>query len=888
MEALPTGTVTLLFSDIEGSTIMLSALGRRWAEALSAHREILRTAFTAHHGQELGTEGDSFFVAFESAREALNAAVEAQRGLLAYEWPDDKPVRVRMGIHTGEPQRHEDGYIGLDVHRAARIAAAAHGGQIVVSEPTRLLLGDLGRDLALRDLGWHRLKDLQDPEHLYDLIAPGLSSDFPVLRSLGTLANLPQPATPLIGRRGELAELRALLIQTDVRVLTLTGPGGTGKTRLAVAVAAAVEREFSHGVYFVPLHTADSAALMWTAIAEAVDATGTTEDLPRERVHRFLRQNISLIVLDNLEQIPDVDVVVGELLSEAPQVRVLATSRRPLHLVGEHEHPVPPLELPSDHGSDWAEAETSGAVELFVAHARMVRPSFTLGDANVADVVELCRRLDGLPLAIELAAARSKLLSPRALVSRLDDRLGSGVTASDRPARQRTIGATIAWSYELLDAAAQGVFRRLGAFVSSSDLDAVEAVAGTEAVDALDVVAHLVDASLVQVTEGSDAEPRISMLTTIRAFARERLDASGEADEVRLRHARWFADLAESVAQLLSGPSQMQARDRITLVEDDIRAALDWCLRPASEVGRDRTECGYRLLTYLSKYWYRFGIAQEGRAWGERGVAISEGDDSAWMVQALHGLGISLLQQNDVRAGTETIERSLAMAQRLGERALEAREYNSLAIAHRMAGDIAGARTLLESSVAIAREIGEKERESTALTNLAVIVLDAGDPAGAVRAGRTAVAASTALNDPWAVAVDETNLATALLRAEGPDPAYELLCDLAPRALALADVDLSVAIVEVFALTFAAVGDAEQALRLVGAADAQRETAGLPRVSPDQAMLDDALAGIKATISRSHWDRFLADGNKMSIEAALEQAAAARDPQVLIDRPAVH
>jgi hypothetical protein len=378
------------------------------------------------------------------------------------------------------------------------------------------------------------------------------------------------------------------------------------------------------------------------------------------------------------------------------------------------------------------------------------------------------------------------------------------------------------------------------------------------------------------------------MLATIRAYARDRLDDSGEGDEARLRHARWFADLAEAAGDLIKGPSQMLARDRIAVVEGDIRAALDWCLRPASEVGRERTECGYRLLKHMAGYWYRFGFAQESRRWGEIGVSIAEGDDSTWMVDALHGLGISMLQQNDVRPGTETLRRSLAMSQRLGDRSREARESNSLAIAYRMAGDIPGARALLEASVAIARDIGDPVRESTALSNLVVILVDAGRYSEAVPAGRAAVAASTALEDLWAIALDEANLATALLHAEGPDPAYELLCDLAPRVLSLADVDLSISIVEVFALTFAAFGDAGQALRLVGAADAERASAGLPRTAPDQMLLDQAFAGTRENMSVADQDRYLAEGSKVNIEAAVAQAASARDSEPADDRPLIH
>ena len=476
MRPLPTGTITLLFSDIEGSTLTLSRLGERWGEALSAQRAILRRVFKAYDGREMGTEGDSFFVVFSSARQAVLAAVEGQRRLQGHDWPEGVPLMVRMGLHTGEPTRHEDGYIGIDVHRAARIAGTSSGGQVVLSEATRLLAGSPDDDVGIRDLGWHRLKDLSEPEHLYDLVVPGLPSQFPPLRSIGAVASLPTGSTPLIGRDGELAELRSAVADPQVRLLTLTGPGGTGKTRLAVAVAAAVEHEFPAGMFFVDLHTADRAATLWLGIADAVGVTGDAEELPPERVRRFLADRCVLLILDNLEQVADADLVVSDLLSRAPRITVLATSRRPLHLVSEYEHPVPPLELPERSAAGPEDAAGSGAVQLFVRRARMVRPGFDVTPQNVVDVVELCRRLDGLPLAIELAAARSKLLTPHALLSRLDHTLASAIPSADRTERQRTLSATISWSYELLTDPEQGVFRRLGVFAGHCDLEAIEAV----------------------------------------------------------------------------------------------------------------------------------------------------------------------------------------------------------------------------------------------------------------------------------------------------------------------------------------------------------------------------------------------------------------------------
>ncbi len=878
MRPLPTGTVTLLFSDIEGSTLMLNRLGDRWGEALSDQRSILRDVFEEHGGHEMGTEGDSFFVVFESAQQALLSALNGQRQLQQHSWPDNVPLRVRMGLHTGEPSRHEDGYIGIDVHRAARIAATANGGQTVMSESTRALVGDVP-GVRVRDLARHRLKDLPEAEHLYDVVAPGLLDTFPPLRSLGTRANLPTYATELIGRSEQVAAIQHAVRQQGARLVTLTGPGGTGKTRLAVAVAAELHEQFPCDTFFVELHAVDRATLMWSAIAEAVGTPADAEELPHERALRFLSDRASLLILDNLEQIPDADVVVSQLLNHAPQVQLLATSRRPLHLVDEHEFPVAPLDVPAAGKVDQTTAEHSGAVRLFARRAAMVRPNFRLSADNAADVAELCRRLDGLPLAIELAAARVRLLSARALLSRIDDRLGEGVTATDRAQRQRTLGATIAWSYDLLEEQDKEIFRRLGAFSSKADLAAIAYVAGSDDRDPLDVVAHLVDVSLVQVVEAPDGEPMISMLETIRQFARDRLQASGECDEVRMRHARWCLEKANEIHALLQGPNRMTALDRMDLVGEDIRSALDWCLRPADEASAERRECGYALLDPMNMYWYRFGYAAEGRGWHDRALKLVESDDNAdsgRLVDALHGTGILAVQQGDIGPGTQALERALEMARRLGDVDREARQSNSLGIARRMAGDSAGGFVLIENSLRLAQQIGNPRREATALANIAQFLIDTGDYRAAVDAAQRSIAADRALDDPWGVAISQCNLATALLHSQGPERAYEHLIEVAADAVALGDTELTVEIIDSFAAVWAGFGHAERAATLVGGSDHQRELAGMPRPPVDVEDLSRFIVPAKSSVGHQEWDRAYTRGRTLSIDAAVAEGMAAR------------
>jgi class 3 adenylate cyclase len=343
---LPDGTITMLFSDIEGSTPLLHRLGgERYGEALSAQRALIRAAIAAWHGREMGTEGDSFYVVFESATDAVSCCLAAQQALARHDWPDGAAVRVRMGLHSGEPTRHEDGYIGMDVHRAARIAATAHGGQVVLSDPTRLLAANhMPTGLSVRDLGFHRLKDIGEPEHIYQLAGPGLRAAFPPLKSLGAQTSLPVPVTPLIGRDDDLEHLRAALGRPGVRLVTLTGPGGIGKTRLALAAAASLDTAFPHGVFFLALAAVRDGDVMWKTLADSLDVSA--EGQIADAVSGYLALRRALLVLDNLEQLDGAGEVAAALLAAAPSLVVLATSRRSLHVQGENEMPVPTLEVP--------------------------------------------------------------------------------------------------------------------------------------------------------------------------------------------------------------------------------------------------------------------------------------------------------------------------------------------------------------------------------------------------------------------------------------------------------------------------------------------------------------------------------------------------------------
>jgi predicted ATPase/class 3 adenylate cyclase len=548
MAELPTGTVTLLFTDIEGSTRLLRRAGDAYAGLLAQHRSLLEQAFLAHRGVIVDREGDAFFVAFGSAKDAVGAAADAQRALVSHDWVDENEIRVRMGLHTGEPRVVEGRYVGLDVHHAARVMAVAHGGQVVVSESTRALLED---DTSLRDLGEHRLKDIVRSQRLYQLELEGLPSEFPPLASLDNRpTNLPAQPNPFIGRERELAETRALLEREDVRLLTLIGPGGTGKTRLALQLAWNVLEQFRNGVFFVSLAPIRDWELVVPTILRTLGLREQPGENALETLTEYLREKEVLLVLDNFEHVFAAAPAVAGLLESAPELHALVTSRMPLHLQAEHARRVPQLAVPDLRRPAVAEEVVDfESVRLFVERARAAAADFTLSNVNAEAVAEIVVRLDGLPLAIELAAPRVRTLTPPALLRRLDQRLPLLTGgAQDTDARQRTLRGTIAWSHDLLLAKEKTLFERLAVFVGGCRLEAAEAVCdfdgafGDELFDGLD---SLVQKSLLRQRQDSDGEPRFWMLETIREFGLELLESAGELEAACERHAAWNAGEAE-------------------------------------------------------------------------------------------------------------------------------------------------------------------------------------------------------------------------------------------------------------------------------------------------------------------------------------------------------
>jgi predicted ATPase/class 3 adenylate cyclase len=566
-DSLPTGTVTFFFSDIEGSTRLLEALGQDYSDLLDRHHQIVRDALGRHAGVEIGTQGDSFFAVFPSAVEAVAGAAAVQRRLADERWPDDSTVRVRIGLHTGEGRVAGTGYVGLDVHRAARIMAAAHGGQILISDVTRTVVeGSVSDRVELRGLGEHRLRDLTGRERLFQVVAEGLATDFPPPRTLDAVSNnLPTQLSQLVGRETELIALRDHLGSSAVRLVTLTGPGGIGKTRLALQAAADQIDRFSDGVYLVDLAPARDATAALQAIVQVVGVTVPAEAALPGALAEQIRPRHLLLLLDNFEQVIVAADEMAGLLNLCPKLKLLVTSREALRVRGERLFPVAPLSLPNGGPRRSAvDVAAYEAVRLFVERAQDARPDFALVDDNAAVVAEICARLDGLPLAIELAAARLKLFSPLELRDRLRKRLEllkGG--ARDLPERQRTLRGTIEWSFELLDDEERAVFHLLAVFPSAAVAAVEDVAAKVEAlrdVDVVDRLESLVDKSLVRSVE-EQAGRRLSMLDTIREYAAEQLERDpAMASAVRRAHAEHFAELAEARGGELRGEGRDAAK----------------------------------------------------------------------------------------------------------------------------------------------------------------------------------------------------------------------------------------------------------------------------------------------------------------------------------------
>ena len=880
--------------------------------ALSRHDDILRKAIEERGGYVFKTVGDAFCCAFPTAPDALEAALETQRTLKGEEWEGTGPLRVRMALHTGVAEEKDGDYFGPPVNRVARLLSAAHGGQVLLSLPAQELVRDqLPGGTSLKDLGAHRLKDLFRPERVFQLLARELPSEFPPLRTLEDYRNnLPLQPTPLIGREKEVAEVCEQLSRPEVRLLTLTGAGGTGKTRLGLQAAAELTDEFEEGVFFVSLAAISDPQLVVGAVAGTLGVKEAGGQPLLESLKYYLDEKYILLMVDNFEQVLEAAPMVAELLSAAPNLNVLATSRIPLRLYGEHEYSVPPLALPDRERPPSVERLTHyEAVRLFVERAQAAKADFSVTNDNAPAVAEICYRLDGLPLAIELAAARIKVLSPQKMLDRLGNRLKLLTGgARDLPERQRTLRSTIEWSYGLLEEDEKALFIRLSVFAGGRTLEAIEAVCDVEGdlpIDVLDGLSSLVDKSLLKQEEGVGGELRFVMLETIHEFAREKLQESEESEDTRRLHAEYFLALAEEAEPelLREGKEEAAWLERLEAELDNMRAALSWT------VEREDPDLGLRFAGALGQFWLARGYDDEARRWLEEALAKPGHTSASRRAKALDALGSVALTQNDLDRAEAAATEGLELGDRAGIEGSRVASFRVLLGGVELVrGDLERAEDLSESSLALSREVGDRNGVATALISLAHIRLHQEEYGKAGKLFEESLVVGRELDKTGAISSNLINLgfvsllegdveraetlnkeAVALNRERGhKDSLPYALDNLGWTALARGDPeraenrfeeclllckDLNNRIsatlsLEGLACATGARGEYERSARLLGAAEALREGVGYEKGPADRALQDPYLLPVRAELDEAAF----AEGRTMTFEEAVEYA----------------
>jgi predicted ATPase len=777
-----------------------------------------------------------------------------------------------MALHTGAAEERDGDYYGPALNRAARLLAIGHGGQVLLSEATTALVRETLPDgVRLLDLGQHRLKDLTEPERVFQVVALDLASDFPPLASLDARPhNLPTHPTALLGRERELSDVRRLF-EDGARLVTLTGPGGTGKTRLSLHVAAEVLDDFEHGVFLVELAPITDPALVPATVAQVLGVRDVGNRPVLESLKEFLKAKTVLLVLDNFEQVVAAAPIVADLLTASPGLAALVTSREPLRVRGEREYAVPPLEVPDLRQPTPLEAlSRNAAVALFVERAVAVRSDFALTTENAGAVAQICARLDGLPLAIELAAARVRPLLPEAMLARLDRRLPLLTGgARDLPERQRTLRDTIAWSHDLLDDAERRLFRRLAVFVGGFSLEAAEAVCADEGepeVDVLEGIESLVAKSLLRQIEGPDGEPRFGMLETIREYGLERLVESGEEEAIRRRHLVFFLTLAKEAEPKLLGREQIAWLRRLDPERDNVRAALTWSR--SSDAG----EAGLRLAGALAWFWRFRGHVSEGRDSLARQLNLPDGAPSA-RARALYGASMLAVLQADYPAARSLGRQSAALFSKLGDRRGVGRALAHVGTATIGAGDHAAARPLLEQSVTICRSVGDRWGLSYALGQLASTVHRAERNLPAALALRQEAAAiARELGDHWQVGISLIGAAIVVRELGDARRSVALYREALTELRDLDDRWLTPRALSGLAGCAGLDADYVRVVRLFGAAEAVREASGTREMTAWRAVFDRDLATARSALGDEQFAAAWAEGRAMTLAQAVAYA----------------
>ena len=871
MSEAPRGTVSFLFTDIVGSTRLWEKFPQRMAESLARHDALMRAAIAAHGGHVFKTVGDAFCVAFHTPRAALEAAIDSQRRLAAENWGELGSLTVRMGLHTGAAEFRDNDYFGGTLNRAARIEAAAHGGQILLSQISHDLLADETlADVTFTSLGNHHLRNLDRPERLFQVVARGLPDTFPPPRTMEVLPNnLPAQSTSFVGREREIEEIKRLLKTT--RLLTLVGTGGTGKTRLSLEAGAQLIHDFPDGVWFAELAVIVEPDRVVEVVAAAVGARGEAARPLRETLVAFLRSKNLLLILDNCEHLLQAAAsLAADILRACPNVKILATSRHNLGAVGEFAFPVPPLGM-----LDVRIVKLSGpnvverlsqyeAVRLFIERATAVRPDFTVTNANAPALAEICSRLDGIPLAIELAAARIRVLDLEQIAARLDDRfrlLRRGAAAGGMP-HQDTLQALIDWSHDLLSGQERTLFRRAAAFIGGRTLEAVEAVCsgdGLQKPEILDLVEQLVDKSLLNVEHEAGELPRYTMIESIWEYAHEKLAQSGESDALRDRHLEYFLRFAETAAPQMEGPRQKEWLDRCQREIFNFRFAFEWALESR------KAESGSRLVVALCRFAEIRGTLEEVRNVITQLLQI---DDSA----------VSLQRKADFRLAAGRIAW-------VGDRYAEARTFFTEAqsrydglndrVGFALAGSFLGvidahegrmesAERYFKEALDTGRNLAHAYLEAFGLTGLGSIAMDREDLQAARDMTEQALAIYERKKDYWTIGLILWSITRVAIAQKDYSRARSALADWTAITRELGNEWAVPYILDFYAVLALDNGESVQAARLFGAADALREHVAAQLSPLEQSQRDKSLDRLRAIVPENLLPQELAKGRAAS------------------------
>lgn len=882
--SLPIGAVTFLFTDIEGSTALWEKDGARMSQALAAHDAIARRAVECHHGTVVKMTGDGMHAVFDDALDGLGATLDLQQALADPGATCGVPLHIRCGLHAGVVERRDNDYFGSPVNRAARIMSAAHGGQVLLSQAVVDSVQEiLPAAVSLRDLGKVRLKDLVTPEHVYQVVHPRLRQDFPALRSLeATPNNLPQQATSFIGREKELKELKRLLPRT--RILTLTGSGGCGKTRLSLQVAADSLEQFPDGVWFVELAPLSNPDLVPQTVAKVLGLKEEPGKSITETLTEYLEDKRLVVVLDNCEHLLGICAqLASALVRQCPHLTILTSSREALGIGGEQAYRVPSLSLP-----DPKQAQTPAsvvqfeAVQLFIDRASRARANFQVTNQNASTLASVCSRLDGIPLAIELAAARVRSLSVEEIDGKLNQRFRL-LTGGSRTAlpRQQTLRSLIDWSYDLLNDPAKLLLQRLSVFAGGWSLEAAEQICagdGMEEGDILDRLTSLSDKSLVA-PDTNDGNSRFRLVETVRQYAREKLVENGGGERIRERHLDYFLSLAEEAEPKLMGVAQAEWLRRLAEEHDNLRAALEWSLVKAGSAR------GLRLCGALQRFWLTRGHVSEGREWCARvlGTAGAEQRTLA-RAKALNAAGLLAYHQVDYRAARAQHEESLAIRRQLGDRRGVAISLNNLGMVALDQDDLVSARTLHEESLLIARELGNRNGIARSLGNLAMVASEQRDFASARALLEESLAILRELGDRDGIAIGLHLLGDVASKQADFDSARPLFEESLMILRELGHQGRMAYSLDELAAVIAARGDPLRAARIWSAADRLREAMGSPPASRGSTY-DARVAAARADApDGAVFDRAWQEGRVLTLEQAIQLALEDAVPAIVPPR----